>query len=114
MSTSATIRSEDENLRPDASAETLNKARRGLEAELAACRIRARTARLHPRIASILAASPLTRPMLEAGLSCREREGREENLRIKIADKFSLSRGALAAGEYGDPRDMALEAIPDA
>jgi len=78
-----------ENIRPAADAEPLNRARKRLEAELAAARIARRTANLNPRFASILASSPLLQPILAAGETSLEREGREENLRIKVADKFS-------------------------
>lgn len=83
------LNEEIERLRPDASAEPLDRARRHYEAELAACRVRRHTANLNPRFAQILAASPLVRPVLEAPETSLEREGREENLRIKIADTFT-------------------------
>lgn len=81
------INEQIERLRPDESAEPLNRARRHYEAELAALRVRRRTANLTPRFAQIFAASPLVRPVLEAPETSLEREGREENLRIKKTDK---------------------------
>jgi hypothetical protein len=101
MDASATIRSEEDILADlddvneqletiiyDESAEPLNRMRRRLECELAASRISRRTANLNPRFASILAASPLTQGMLGSETSL-ERVEREENMRIKLADKFT-------------------------
>jgi hypothetical protein len=72
-----------ESLALDESAEPLNRARRRYECELAAIRTARRTANLNPRFASIIAASPLTRPMLAA-----DDPG------------------------FGNPQDMRLEALP--
>ena len=77
----ATIDSVLANIRPDVSAEPLNKARRHYEAELREIQIIRRTANLNPRFASIFAASPLIQPVL-------------------LADDDP---------GYGDPQDLQLE-----